>query len=92
MRRETLAQIALILVCVGFGFQIAGTWPIVASRTGTLVPFVLTHAAVAIVFGGVLWKTHRCQPVVLAEVYVLATIVGASWTADLGLLLMTAAR
>jgi hypothetical protein len=92
MHRETLGQVALVLVCVGLGFQMVDAWRILSSGTASLVPFVLTHAGVALMFGGVLWKTHRGQPVVSVEVYVLAAIVGGSWAADLGLLLMTAAR
>ena len=46
MRRETLLQVALVLVSISFGIQMAATWPIL-SRAATLVPFVLTHAGVA---------------------------------------------
>jgi hypothetical protein len=91
MRRETLLQVALVLVSISFGIQMAATWPIL-SRAATLVPFVLTHAGVAMLLGAVLWRTHRRQPVLPAEAYVLAVLVGTSWTADLGVLLMTGAR
>jgi hypothetical protein len=92
MRRETLLQVGLVLVSVAFGIQMVNTWPVLSARAGTLVPFLLTHAAVTILIGGVLWKTHRRQPVVLVEVYVVAMVVVVSWAADLGLLLMPAAR
>jgi hypothetical protein len=92
MSRETVLQVALVLVSVAFGIQMANVWPILSLRTATLVPVLLTHAGAAVSFGGLFWRTHRGQPVVPAEAYVLAVIVAASWTADLGMLLMPAAR
>jgi hypothetical protein len=92
MRRETLLQVALVLVSVAFGIQMANTWPVLSAGTGTLESFLLTHAGVAVVFSGLFLRIHRRQSVVPAEVYVLAAVVLASWTADLGMLLMPVAR
>jgi hypothetical protein len=91
MQRETglqvaLLQVALVIVSVGFAMQIANRWPILSSRTAALVAVLLIHASVVIMFGGVLWRTHRQQPVGLPEVYGLAVVVAASWTIDLGVL------
>lgn len=92
MGRETLLQLALLLASVGFGIQMADAWPLLSGRTSNVLTFLLTHAAVAVCAAAVLWKTHRHQAVVPVEVYLLAALVVASWSSDLGLLVRTAAR